>query len=479
MNPEKNGTGESLERYLRPLTFGILSIGIGLSLVLGSATKPAEVEATATDRVHRARSDVMFRLIVLQVVQLDSPATGAEQEFVRKTVLEQLNRLEEDPSFRGPQSEVQRRIILDYAGERIADLSREALGPYRESFVGLYERGKLPAETDPLLLLPASRLALLKYYRTADPARHETMLASARAEAAKAQLLLFGALGAFVVLSVTGGIIAWRFMARRPPSYLARFLETLSPLRRSALLESAIIYLFLVFPAGVVVGRLASEPVRPLVGAAVSLGAVIVAIWYFVSEAGGVTFRQTLWIPVVLGPQTAADATVVGDGAAPGHKTDTAAQLVLHSRPFPVAREILAGLAMTIVFAPLILLRVATTFLLGEPVEFPYAAPVTLQGNFWVVFVFAVVALPLVEEIVFRNWLYGALRFRFPLFGAALACGFLFAMLHPHGWWPFQLIAGTGLSLLREFRSGIVAPVVAHSVMNAAILGAAHLAAGG
>lgn len=480
MNPGKNGMGESFEKYLRPLTFGVLTIGIGVSLALGPSTQVQDAEVLAR-RIGSRASDIQFRGIVFQLLPFNNLSAGEERESARQLIRFEMELMEKNPALQGPGVEVQRRMVLDYTGERIADLSRESLGPYRDSFLALYERGKLPDEKDPLLALPASSLALLKYYRATDPARHEALLAALNAEAMKANAFALGTMGLFLFLTVLSGGLIWRFMRRRPPSYLARFLETLSPQRRSALFESAILYIFLLFPAGNVLLRLSPDAWKQWMPMGLSLMAAAVSVWYFLSEAGGTTFRQTLWIPVMLGPPAAEGPSAAGEAPAPGPSEDAPvpAQVVLHSRPFPLIREVLIGLSMTLVVSPLLFMRISSSILFGDTgLVFPFAAPEWVQGDFAVVAFFAVVAIPVIEELVFRNWLYASLRFRFPLLSAALLSGLLFAVLHPHGWWPYYLILGTGLSFLREFRPGLLAPVVAHASMNAIVLVAVHAASG-
>lgn len=85
----------------------------------------------------------------------------------------------------------------------------------------------------------------------------------------------------------------------------------------------------------------------------------------------------------------------------------------------------------------------------------------------------AAVYAPLVEEIFFRGALQGYLRSRWRFVGSALLTGVIFAALHPQGLWGIPALASisVALSLLREWRGSLIAPMVAHALNNAVITG--------
>lgn len=85
----------------------------------------------------------------------------------------------------------------------------------------------------------------------------------------------------------------------------------------------------------------------------------------------------------------------------------------------------------------------------------------------------AAVYAPLVEEIFFRGALQGYLRSHWRFVGSALLTGVIFAALHPQGLWGIPALASisVALSLLREWRGSLIAPMVAHALNNAVITG--------
>lgn len=92
--------------------------------------------------------------------------------------------------------------------------------------------------------------------------------------------------------------------------------------------------------------------------------------------------------------------------------------------------------------------------------------------NLTAIVLLAVVAAPLLEEIMFRGAFYRVLRSYLGRVPAILLSGFLFAAIHPQGWIgvPVLMAVGIVLATLREWRSSIVAPVVAHACVNGATM---------
>jgi len=85
-----------------------------------------------------------------------------------------------------------------------------------------------------------------------------------------------------------------------------------------------------------------------------------------------------------------------------------------------------------------------------------------------VLFLMAVGIAPMVEELLFRGIFYGALRRAWGPVPAACVVSFVFALLHPQGLLGLPLLFTLGLvfAMLREWRGSLVAPVVAHALVN-------------
>jgi membrane protease YdiL (CAAX protease family) len=84
-------------------------------------------------------------------------------------------------------------------------------------------------------------------------------------------------------------------------------------------------------------------------------------------------------------------------------------------------------------------------------------------------FLMIVVLAPLVEELFFRGWLFGALRARVGAGATVLITTFLFAIVHwdQTGLYPLAvLVPGFVLSVIRERTGSVKGAVLAHGVYN-------------
>jgi membrane protease YdiL (CAAX protease family) len=93
--------------------------------------------------------------------------------------------------------------------------------------------------------------------------------------------------------------------------------------------------------------------------------------------------------------------------------------------------------------------------------------------------VLAAIIAPLVEETMFRGFLYRHLRdagWRLPRLVSVLISGtvvsFLFAVIHPQGWTLVPALMGLalGFTLMREWRGSLIGPMIAHGINNSVAL---------
>ncbi|HWW03147.1 MAG TPA: type II CAAX endopeptidase family protein [Candidatus Acidoferrum sp.] len=80
----------------------------------------------------------------------------------------------------------------------------------------------------------------------------------------------------------------------------------------------------------------------------------------------------------------------------------------------------------------------------------------------------ATVIAPLFEEIMFRGMFYRHLRQHLGWLLSALIMAFIFASIHPQGYFavPALMAIGFTLGCLREWRGSLIAPVCAHALNN-------------
>jgi membrane protease YdiL (CAAX protease family) len=161
-----------------------------------------------------------------------------------------------------------------------------------------------------------------------------------------------------------------------------------------------------------------------------------------------------------------------------------AREIGLQAGPHPL-REVLSGIACWIGALPLVglgllltlgLMRLQQALRGGVPLgptdmpTHPIAGEVAEGG--WAiraqVFVLAAVVAPLVEETMFRGFLYRHVRGKFGPLLAAVVVSFLFAVIHPQGVVavPVLMALAIAFSLVREWRGSLLPGMVAHGVHN-------------
>lgn len=145
-----------------------------------------------------------------------------------------------------------------------------------------------------------------------------------------------------------------------------------------------------------------------------------------------------------------------------------------------VAREIVAGLVGYLALVPLYIGAVVVTALLvlarslftkdSTPPANPGLDLVSMgEPGLQVLLAFmAVCWAPLVEELLFRGGLHRHLRTRLPLLVVAPASAVLFALMHGYDVIIMLPVVALGVafSLLREWRSSLIASMTAHALHN-------------
>jgi membrane protease YdiL (CAAX protease family) len=134
-----------------------------------------------------------------------------------------------------------------------------------------------------------------------------------------------------------------------------------------------------------------------------------------------------------------------------------------------VATGLVGGLVLTFVaLVASFVVVTALTAITGHTPHQPDQIPRYVTGASLVISgVLVVLAAPFGEELLFRGFLYNALRRKWATWPSALVSGVLFALLHGA---PILILAifpvGVGLALIYERRHSIVASMAAHATFN-------------
>jgi membrane protease YdiL (CAAX protease family) len=139
-----------------------------------------------------------------------------------------------------------------------------------------------------------------------------------------------------------------------------------------------------------------------------------------------------------------------------------------------VGRRLATGVAGALMLQPVVLLAGIVTIVFGPLVGIEFRVqPLLFHARdvpgwaFAALCVSAVVVAPVTEEVLFRGFLYGALRRRWGPMGSICASAALFSVLHGHPAALLSLFAvGFLLAYLYERTGSLVAPMAAHALTN-------------
>lgn len=422
---------------LRNVSFAVLLLAGFLATWQNSRKEtPEEME----DSLRRTQLDFSFSLLSRQVIipQLEEGEAG---EQARQSALDGVNQVCQSSMVRSSRYEIQCAVLLEYLGEEY-DAYPGVGGSYKEEFQQLYERGE-PLESDAALFeTSVADLVRLKQYSVLGKEEAEAEL---KEEMEKSATELVGILGlvSLSLLLVLGLGFAFVVGAalKKPVQQFGVALLSIPPSHFRVFLEATILTFFgisalIPLPAGYVPAGL---KMYYMVAAYFLLLAGV--IYYVHRQTGGDTLYK-----------------ILGDWSyRPVHQAGI-------------------GVLGWCAIVPAGIMAVLTTMItLGadtDPVEQAHPIAYVIQDHFLESFLLAVIIAPVLEEVVFRGFLYGYLRGRLSVLLAAPLTGFVFAILHPQGWvaLPHLFLLGTGLCLLREYNRSLIPAIVAHTITNAIVL---------
>lgn len=469
INPDRDTEPDNESFFsLRTLSFALIALVIGIAVYFQKTQQPAprDVDVQTLQTRH---ADFVMKLIVTEALVADQYPAEQRAEYVA-TISRQLDSLKEQEAFRTEAVEIQKRILQIRLGGQVdpPPTGQDGLAlEYRR----LYLLDAVLAEGAALFELPTGGLSRVKNLRLrgeqAEAARLEERL---RSEAMGLHLRLLGGVFGLILCMGASFLIIFRLFVRPPLALYGPQLDLVPPGENRVLLETALLYLFLMFPLGGILAGLVPEQWRLPFHLLFLPVIMAISLYYFASNTtpgilklvlfGEAPRMRIFWREVFYG--------VVGFFAV-----------------FPFAVLVLGFfLSMLLYFG--VGEENASSLRFAHPVVFQIAERPVL------IFVLAVGVVPLMEEIVFRGLLYGFFRKqagpvevveapfgRILLAGAApgFISGFFFAILHPQGWpaIPYLTLLGMGLCYVRELRPTIVAPTVAHALVNALAVGLSYL----
>ena len=421
-------------------------------LVMGLTTAAFVLQRAGEDRIPKGASDrleakqyrVVVRLFVYQAALARTNVAPARAEM-QKQLARNLNLLDtRGDFFRGARA-LDRFVLLEYLEQetpKSLPAGLRGLAGYAD-YVRLYGQGKPISEASPLLIAATGEAARVTHLRVrGDRSGSAKLEESLRTRAMVITAIGMSVLGAlFVLYMLALGIVLFR----KPVRHYSLVRGMFVPEARRAFLESFILHLFLSIPVLGLAGPYFPTDQRLAflaVGLVASFG---VSIGFFLHQAGPHQLRM------VLHPE------------APGS----------------ILKEVFIGFMGFAVIFPGAVAALILTVASFEPEAGAKAAhPLVfeIERGFWLPLLLAGVLAPIIEETMFRGFLYGYMRDFFSGIGAALLTGLVFALLHPQGVLalPYLTVLGAGLAVLRELRPGLIAPMTVHAIINTSAVALAY-----
>lgn len=438
---DQNNQNPGLQKYLtvRNLTLLLMTGVVALAVFFQrSKTIPEQAIQQMEKRV------ATFSLKVVRAQVLFAKETDAsEAQF--EDLKRQINQILPMTQGKSPVlADIKKYILLEY-------LDSEAEFPLYESLPdqeaqelyaqlkGLYQNHRSLDSSAKLFELPISGdLARLKQYqRTGEEEKEKALHTRLKEEANQVIAMLFLFTGMIFLLGILSAAVIALFVYLKPERKFINLMKSLPEKSHSPMLDSFVIYLFLMVPVALVLQSRFSLFQSFFDHAMYLLGVFLVSIAIYMASAGGKTFVR-----------------------------------LLHDGPFHPLKEVAYGfIGFVGIFPVAVFVVVLTGFFAGQEgsgVRFAHPIVFELEKNPYQILVFAALMVPVMEEIMFRVFLYGYLRKTMALRFSGLISGSIFAILHPQGWvaLPYLVILGFGLSILREYRPGVIAPIVTHMIIN-------------
>ena len=429
---------------------------MGMAVVAALYIKKSEpVNRTEIQKLEQKQQNLFFKLMIHQTVVQKFLAENTQPQDRQKLMDDwwnQLDKMDRDLELFKGDDRIQKMILADYMGKTLPQLSEALMARdiYRD-FHALHVKNLPIPESSPLLKMPAGELSRLKLYELQKKpdlrkAHEAKLVQKAMIAIGIFSFLFLLLLFAMIANPILFLILVYRMRKTGVVLFAPRFyltLRLLPPHLMRALLESFILYLFFMLPVSMAISQ---SGVFQFFGD-VSVQAFylpltfLIAVLYFNSIANDKSYFRVLLID---------------------HK------------PSAFLLEMLWGIAGFIAIFPfaltVLLLTLQTAGMGGLEESARHAHPVAfrINENPLTIFILAVFVAPVLEEIMFRSFLYGYLRTHVGILPAALLTGMVFAALHPQGYLalPYLTVLGAGLCMLREMRPGIIAPVVTHMIVN-------------
>ena len=326
------------------------------------------------------------------------------------------------------------------------------------------------------LRLSMNNILILDYLEKTDPQKAKEFFDKLSRDILPLQLGISIITFLMIFSFFVGLFVLIKFFSKPHISFYGSFIRNYDLKHRWVLLEAAIIYLFLYIPVNYFILELFRPYISNLLWFQIIYIIFIftIVIVYVYNELGWNFIKYSLWTQVY-SHQDFYPFLKNFHQEESGQKDFKSflENIIVNKKIKPLSPliDVFYGFVAFVAIFPVSMIILLTSILInGSQNDVDSAHPISffLPEQFLPVFILAVIIAPITEEIVFRNWIYGYLRSRFSVFFSSFLSAIIFASLHPQGLVaiPYLIFLGMSLAVLREYRPGIIAPIVTHLCVN-------------
>lgn len=464
------------------LKFRILFISFLLLIIILSLfyKKNRTMDLKKIEALNSKKINLIYRIFYFQIL-ISTELPEENQKIIKEQILNQIEILSNELG-NYIEAKIQNYIIYNHYQEKNEAIKIEEQ-KYKEFInilndIYLYKKKDIKLDSE-LFLLPMGKIAILDYYRYSNEKEFKNYYQKLLKEILPLQIVFIIFPIIMFVSFVIGIFILIRFFSKTPQNFYGNFIRSLSFQKIWIMLEASVIYLFFMIPVNLILSKIFSlEEKEYLLFLIFYTIIVFIFILYYLKSELGIDFIKNLFMFKVYSYQKEnfLENLIHKEDNEQLNEKDIFQKmenLIFEKKIKPLSpfQEIFYGITGFIVIFPISLLVLFfSIFITGSEVKLEDAHPISfiIPEYFWEVFILATILAPITEEFIFRNLVFGVFRYRFSIFFSGILSGILFASLHPQGYiaFPYLIFLGMSLAFLREFRPGIIAPIITHFFVN-------------
>lgn len=466
------------------LKFRILFISFLVIIIIFSLfyKKSKTIDLKKIEALNNKKVNLVYKIFYFQIlISMELPQEN--QKVIKEQILNQIEILSNEVG-NYLEAKIQNYIIYNHFQEQEKRKTIEIEDQKYKEFINIlndiyvYKKKDIKLDSE-LFLLPLGKIAILDYYKYSNEKEFKNYYQKLMKEILPLQIV-FIVFPIIMFSSIALGIfILIKFFSKTPQNFFGNFIRSLSFQKIWIMLEASVIYLFFMIPVQFILSMIFSlEEKEYLLFLIFYTIIVFIFILYYLKAELGTDFLKNLFMFRVYTYQKENFLEDLihkeSDQELDEKNIFTKMENLISEKklkPLSPFQEIFYGFVGFIVIFPIsMLVLFFSIFITGSEVKLEDAHPISfiISENFWEVFILATILAPITEEFIFRNLVFGVFRYRFSIFLSGILSGILFASLHPQGYiaFPYLIFLGMSLAFLREFRPGIIAPMITHFFVN-------------